>query len=86
MLIDEELIKKQEERSKKMDNFLDIMLELLPQSDRSELLKSQHSFQKKDKEIINKLSNKELSQEQIKELTSLYNQMKNVLEDILNKN
>ena len=68
-----------------MDNMLDVLFEILPNDKNTDLLKSQHSFQKIDKEIINKMTNKELTEEQIQELTSAYKQMRKIFEDILNK-
>ena len=68
-----------------MENMLDLLIEILPNNEDTDLIKSQHSFQKIDREIVEKVANNELTKEQKQQLTSFYNQMKNVLEDILNK-
>ena len=84
MLVDEEL-KEQEEKNKKMDDMLDFLLGILPNDENTDLMKNQHNFQKLDKKVLDKITNKELTKEQTQELASIYKHMKNIIEDILNR-
>ena len=69
-----------------MDNVLNLLLEILPNDDiEINFIKSQNAFSKLEDKIINQISKKKLSEEKMKEMTSVYIQMKNILEDILNK-
>ena len=82
---DLEDLEKKKMQSKIMDNVIDFMLEMLPNNDFNDLIRKQHTFNKIDKEVLEKATNKELTKEQVQQLTSVYEQMKNILEDILNK-
>lgn len=84
MFIQEELEKKKIQ-NEAMDNMLDLLFEILPSDENTDLIKNQHNFQKLDKKVLDKVTNKELTKEQTQELTSAYKQMKKIIEDILNK-
>ncbi len=84
-MINKEDFENKKLESKIMDTILDFMLEKAPNTDDNQLIKNQHASSKIDKKVLEKLTNKELTKEQIQQLTSVYKQMKNILEDILDK-
>ena len=68
-----------------MNNMLDFLFGILPNDENTDLMKNQFNFQKLDEKVFDKVTNKELTKEQTQELVSVYKQMKNIIEDILNK-
>ena len=58
MFSQEELEKKKIENAV-LDNMLDFMLDILPNDDKTDFLKSQHIFQKLEKRVFDKAINNE---------------------------
>ena len=80
-----EELEKAKNKNEAMDNMLSLLFEMLPNGIDTDLIKNQHEFQRIDAKVLEKVINKELTKEQTQELVSVYKQMKNIIEDILNK-
>lgn len=84
-MFNQEELEKKKIQNEVMDNMLDFLFEIMPNDDKTDYLKSQHTFQKLEKRMLDKATNNELTKEQKQEFASAYKQMTNIFEDILNK-
>lgn len=84
-MFSQEQLEKKKIQNEAIDNMLDLLFEILPNDENTDLIKNQHNFQRLDEKVLEKVTNKELSKGQAQELASVYKQMKKIIEDILNK-
>ena len=73
-----------DEFTKKIDEMFSNILSNLPYSPENLLVKKIHDYDILEHTLYDQLINKKLSKKQIKQMTSVYDQMKKILEEILN--
>lgn len=83
MLISKEEREKMQKRLTASDMFLESILNLMPYDAEMNFMRSQHKFQMIDSKAIDEFTTKKLNEEQMKQLTSFYEQATKIVEDIL---
>ena len=73
-----------DELTNKINEMFSNIFNSLPYSTESFLAKKMHDYDVLEDEIYDRILNKKLSKKQMKQITSVYDQMKKILEEILN--